>query len=209
MPHLIDERSRPGFRETYGALVSRAARLDVALTHLRLASLDLSDDEVSGIRRVRLLLAQVSAVALDAEAHAVLHRSDRADNLRRLAALLCAGRIEVRSAPLAAWAPDFSVFVSGAGPFALLVGPHRFELEGIGGPTLASVHEGVDARRGAMRFEELWANAHDIGPAIARILARAEREVAAPEGPPAQAAREAQRPTGTTISGPSTSPETR
>jgi hypothetical protein len=209
MPHLIDERSRPGFRETYGAMVSRAAHLDVALTNLRLASLDLTDGEVSGIIRVRLLLAQVSAVALDAEAHAVLHRSDRADNLRRLATLLRAGRIEVRSAPLAAWAPDFSVFASGDGPFALVVGPHRFEVEGIGGPTLASVHDGADARRAAERFEELWAIAHDIGQAIAGILARAEREARWPTGPPGRAAGEAKRPTRTTISGPSTGPETR
>jgi len=33
---LLDERSRPDFRSTYyGALLARATRLDVALTHLR------------------------------------------------------------------------------------------------------------------------------------------------------------------------------
>jgi hypothetical protein len=206
MPHLIDERSRPGFRETYGTLVSRAVHLDVALTHLRLATLDLTDAEVGRIARVRLLLAQVSAVALDAEAHAVLHRSDRAENLRRLAALLRAGRVEVRSAPLAAWAPDFSVFGAEDGPFALVVGSHRFEAEGFGGPTLASVHGAGDARLAGERFEELWAAAHDIGSAIAGILARAERGVRAIDPPPRRAARGAETPTGTTISGSSTGP---
>ena len=83
------------------------------------------------------------------------------------------------------------MFASREGPFALVVGPQRFEVEGIGGPTLASVHEGADARRGAERFEELWAIAHDIGPAIAAILARAEREVRAPEEAASRAAPDA------------------
>jgi hypothetical protein len=180
LPTLLDERSQPDFRETYGALVSRSSRLDVALTHLRLSTLDLTEEEIGQLTRVRLLLAQVSAVALDAEAHAVLHRSDRAENLRRLAALLQSGRIEVRSAPLAAWSPDFSVFCEDEGPFAVIVGPHRFERGGLGGPALASLHGPDGAARTLARFEELWAGAHDISPAVGGILVRAERGAADP-----------------------------
>ena len=83
VPPLLDDRTRPDFRAVFGRLARRASRIDVALTHLRLSTLDLSEAELGRIQRVRLLLAEVSAVALDAEAHAVLHRSGMAANLRR------------------------------------------------------------------------------------------------------------------------------
>jgi hypothetical protein len=185
----------------YGALVSRATALDVALTHIRLSTLDLTDAELARIVRVRLLLAQVSAIALDVEAHAVLHRSDRADNLRRLAALVREGRIEVRSAPLAAWSPDFSVFGTTDAPFALIVGPHQFERSDFPGPTLASVHGRRGATRAGARFEEIWGSGHDIGAAIDLILTRAERRVGGPEPAPARAGESVETPTGTRVFG--------
>ena len=121
IPQLFDDRSSPDFRETYGVLARRSRGLDVALTHIRLATLDLSEAELGSVHRVRLLLTEVSAAALDAEAHAVLHQPKVAENLRRLAALAHLGRIEVRSAPLGGWAPDFSVFSGHDGSFAVLV----------------------------------------------------------------------------------------
>lgn len=173
---LLDERSRPGFRDLFGQLARRATALDVALTHLRLSTLDLSEPELAQMQRIRLVLSEVSAASLDAEAHAVLHRSGMAANLRRLAVLLHLGRIEVRSAPLGGWAPDFSVFHSDDTAFAVLVGPHRFE-RGMAhdGPILASFHDGDAAVRAGVRFVEVWARAHDIRPAIERILTRAEQ----------------------------------
>ena len=182
VPRLLDDRSRPGFREAYGALALRATGLDVALTHIRLATLDLSEAELARMRRVRLLLAEVSAVALDAEASAVLHRPKVADNLRRLGALLHLGRIEVRSAPLGGWAPDFSVFRDRDGFFALLVGPHRFDPSTLHcGPELASLHGAAAATTAAQRFGEIWERGHDISPAIAGILARADPRVRSPK----------------------------
>jgi hypothetical protein len=180
-PRLIDERSRPGFRELFGRLARRATALDVALTHLRLSTLDLSDRELASVRRIRLLLAEVSAVSLDAEAHALLHRAPTAANLRRLAALLTLGTIEVRSAPLGGWAPDFSIFRNDEGPCAALIGPHRFD-RGAGheGPVLASLHGARDAARLGARFADIWGRGHDIRPAIAGILARAERRSPTP-----------------------------
>ena len=200
LPRLLDERSHPDFRRTYGTLMARATRLDVALTHLRLATLDLTEAEIARIARVRLLLAQVSAVALDAEAHALFNRRDRAAHLRRLAPLLDAGRVEVRSAPLAAWSPDFSIFGVEDGPFALVVGPHRFEQLGLGGPSLASVHGGDEALRTLGRFEEMWAAAHDVAPAIAGILAHAARNAVADETPWRPTPRTPETPMGTRIS---------
>jgi hypothetical protein len=175
-PRLIDERSRPGFRELFGRLARRATGLDVALTHLRLSTLDLSERELASVRRIRLLLAEVSAVSLDAEAHALLHRAPTATNLRRLAALLALGTIEVRSAPLGGWAPDFSIFRTDEGPCAALIGPHRFDRgPGHEGPVLASLHGAGDAARLEARFADIWGRGHDIRPAIAGILARAQR----------------------------------
>lgn len=175
-PVLVDDRSRPGFRELFGRLARRSSGLDVALTHIRLSTLDLSEREIGHVGRIRLLLAEVSAASLDAEAHAILNRGPMAANLRRLATLLSLGRIEVRSAPLGGWAPDFSVFTNESGPFAVLVGPHRFDRGLVhGGPVLASLHEGEGAARISVRFGEIWSRGHDIRPAIAGILGRAEQ----------------------------------
>lgn len=177
-PRLLDERSRPGFRELFGRLARRSTGLDVALTHLRLSTLDLSERELMHIVRIRLVLSEVSAASLDAEAHALLHRGAMAANLRRLAALLHLGTIEVRSAPLGGWSPDFSVFRREDGPFAVLVGAHRFERGSLhDGPVLGSLHGAEAALRAASRFVEIWSRAHDIRPAIARILARAEQRL--------------------------------
>ena len=176
IPQLLDDRSSPDFRSTYGLLARRAKGLDVALTHIRLATLDFSEAESGSVHRVRLLLAEVNAAALDAEAHAVLHQPRVANNLRRLTALVHLGRIEVRSAPLGGWAPDFSVFRNHDGSFAVLVGPHRFDVSALHrGPELASLHGAAAATRTAQRFGEIWKQAHDISPAIVGILARADR----------------------------------
>lgn len=154
----------------------RSTGFDVALTHIRLSTLDFSEAELGRVRRARLLLAQVSASALEAEAYALLHRAREADNLRRLVGLLDVGRIEVRSSPLGGWAPDFTVFDDEGDPFALLVGPHRFDRGALyDGPELASLHGREAAERTALRFGEIWERAYDISPAILGLLARADR----------------------------------
>ena len=191
------------FRETYGVLARRARGLDVALTHIRLATLDLSEAELGSVHRVRLLLAEVSAAALDAEAHAVLHQPKVAENLRRLAAIVHLGRIEVRSAPLGGWAPDFSVFRDHDGPFALLVGPHRFDGSALHrGPELASLHGAAAAAQTAQRFGEIWEQAHDISPAIVGILTRADRRAQSPGEGTGLTGSVGENPMGTTSSGP-------
>lgn len=152
------------------------------------------------MQRIRLLLAEVSAVSLDAEAHALLHHPGMAANLRRLALLLHVGRIEVRSAPLGGWAPDFTVFRADDGAHAAMVGPHRFE-RGLlhSGPLLASVHGAGDAGRLGARFDELWGRAHDIRPAIAGILARAEHGAPPPAEDVAVAPTTGESPTATRV----------
>jgi hypothetical protein len=173
-PRLLDERSRPDFRDTYGELLAEATHLDVALTHIRLSTLDLRQREIEGVRRVRLLLAEVSAVDLEAEAHGLMLRSERSEVLRTLAGYLADGRAEIRSAPLGGWSPDFSIFRGPSGPFAVLLGFHWFERPfPYRGPALAALHGSEAARSALLRYAELWSRAHDISPAVLGILERA------------------------------------
>ena len=133
----------------------------------------------------------------------MLHHPKVAENLRRLTALVHLGRIEVRSAPLGGWAPDFSVFRDHDGSFAVLIGPHRFDAGSLHrGPELASLHGAAAAARTAQRFGEIWEEAHDISPAIVGILTRAERRAQSPGEGTGHAVSAGKNPTSTTIFGP-------
>jgi hypothetical protein len=96
------------------------------------------------------------------------------------------GRLEVRSAPLGGWSPDFSVFADGDGPFALLVGGHWFDRPyPHRGPAFGALLLDDAPRRGARRHQELWERAHDVGPAVWNLLSKAERSaglLSAPTG---------------------------
>lgn len=175
-PPLIDERSVTPFRRVFGDLLSRSTRLDTAMHRVRLSGVDLSEGEVGGLERLRLLVAEVNAQTLEEEAFALLMDPERRENLTRVLALLQAGRMELRSAPLAGWSPDFSVFSGPQGPLGLILGlhwiqrpfPHR-------GPAWAATFGPEEAERGGQRFQEIWDGAHEIGPAIRRLLERATK----------------------------------
>jgi hypothetical protein len=190
LPRLLDERSRPDFRDVYGWLLPRSTRLDVALTRIRLSTLDLGRGELDGVRSIRLLLAEVNAVQLDAEAHGVMLREEKREVLHALSARLSQGIIEVRSAPLGGWSPDYSIFHDMHGPAAVLIGSHWFERPfPHRGPAFASLHGPEPATEALRRFEEAWERAHDIGLAVLGILERAERaERLVAQGPTARSA---------------------
>lgn len=176
-PLLFDERTDPDFRAVFGRLCSNATEVDVALTHLRLSTLDFDAAELAGVRRIRLLLARVNAVALDVEAHHLMAAGPRGDALRRLGDMLGRGAIEIRSSPLAGWSPDFTVFTSERGPAAVLLGCHWFQRPfPHRGPAFASLYGPDEAGRARARFSEVWGAAHDISPAIRGILLRSEWE---------------------------------
>lgn len=200
LPHLLDDRSRPDFRTVYGTLARRAGALDAAVARIRLSGLNLRPDELRGVQRLRVLLSDVSGLTLRAEAEAVLLDPIKAGNLRHLVGLMDEGRIQVRSAPLGGWIPDFSVFHRNGRPWTVLVGlhwfarpfPHR-------GPALASLHGATAAGRAASRFTELWRSAHDVSPAILGLLHEAERRTVtrllpAPTGLPRRAGRRGHGP---------------
>ena len=99
--------------------------------------------------------------------------------------MLESGRLQVRTAPLAGWSPDFTVFSDAAGPSAVLTGFHWFERPyPHRGPALSSLHFADAARVTSRRHAELWQTAHDIGPAVWSILSKAcPRGMAVAAGP--------------------------
>jgi hypothetical protein len=176
---LLDERRRPDFRDVFGALARRSTTIATAVTRVRLSTVDLSGDELQDLASFRVLVSEVSALHLDAEARGLAQLPHRAPNLRALAQLLESGRLEVRSAPLGGWSPDFTVFSDSSGPRAVLTGFHAFERPyPHRGPALASLHGPAGAVLAAARHRELWERAHDIGPTIWTLLTRAGRVAA-------------------------------
>jgi hypothetical protein len=171
---LIDERHRPDFRDVFGAHAGRATIIATAVTRVRLSTVDLTADELSKVECFRVLIAEVNALSLESEARGLRGDGRRAPNVETLHDMLEAGRLEIRSAPLGGWSPDFTVFEDGGGPSSVLVGFHWFERPyPHRGPALATLHFGEAARLAARRHAELWKQAHDVGPAIRVILSRA------------------------------------
>ncbi|MDH3206634.1 MAG: hypothetical protein OEO79_08475 [Gemmatimonadota bacterium] len=175
---LFDERGRPDFRDVFGALARGAVDIATAVHRVRLSTVDLTKDEMANVEHFRVLVAELNALRLDAEARSLQYDPRRAPNEELLRQLLESGRMEVRSSPLAGWMPDFTVFSGADGPTAVLTGLHRFERPyPHRGPAFATVHEGDAARLGARRHEEIWERAHDVGPAIWSILSKARSSV--------------------------------
>jgi hypothetical protein len=177
---LLDERGRPDFRDVFGALARRSTSITTAVTRVRLSTVDLTTDEIERLTSFRVLVSELSALQLDAEARGILHLPRRAPNVRILTQLLECGRLEVRSAPLGGWSPDFTVFSDRGEAHALLTGFHAFERPyPHRGPALASLHGRPAAVLASARHAELWESAHDIGPTLWSLLTRASRVVAA------------------------------
>jgi len=181
---FFDERNVPDFRSVFGHLISRAGEVWTAVTRIRLSTVDLTPDELASVRRFRVLVTELSAMMLDREARGLETDPRRSSNLALLREMLESGRLELRSAPLGGWSPDFTVFGTEGGPPAVLCGFHWFERPyPHRGPALASLHVGDPARLARRRHEELWSSAHDVGPAVWTILARGRRAALAARAP--------------------------
>ena len=105
MRTLIDEHSSPSLRTVIGRLLASAGCADFAVSNIRLAMLDLTESELSRIRRCRILLGRLDARALCSADHSAADLTARA-----LLHFIDSGRVEIRNGRLATWAPDFSVF---------------------------------------------------------------------------------------------------
>jgi len=177
-PHpavLLDDRARPDFRDVFGTLASQSTDIAIAITRVRLSTMNLTESELRSVVHFRVLVAEMNAIQLAAEARGLVNDPARAPRLPLLQRMLESGRLQVRAAPLAGWSPDFTVFADAAGPTAVLTGFHWFERPyPHRGPALSSLHFQEGARVASRRHEELWGTAHDIGPAVWSILSKAQ-----------------------------------
>ncbi len=161
---LLDETSSPELRKVIGRLLKESGTVDMAIGRIRLANLDLTEKEIAGPRQCRVLLGHLDAsMLLDAGAA-------RSGAVTRLAHWTRSGRLEVRSAGIGAWTPDFSIYHGAAG--VCLIGAHYFgSPQLIMGPSFTIASRDADVRaRLQTRFNGLWERSHDVLPAIARVL---------------------------------------
>ncbi len=172
---LIHDRSRRNLRKAYGDLAGEARQIDAAVDRVRLSGIDLAYEELATVEKLRVLVTEINAASLKFEAEAMLADPQRSDNLRVVMRLLAEERLRVRCAPLLDWAPNFSIFVSSDGRPTVLVGAHWFQIPyPFRGPALAVLYRGRQVDRVRSRFQEMWALAHDIGPAVRGVFEAAE-----------------------------------
>jgi len=171
-PHdVIDERSSPPLRARIGQLLAKADDAAFAVGRIRLGVLDLTDHELATVQRCRVLLGQLDASTLLDAADTGARSTASLAPLLRFAA---SGRLEVRSAGLAAWSPDFAVVHAGGRRVGLVGAIYFGSPELVTGPAFTIPVLGDDATALLRtRFDESWARAHDVLPAIRQVLERA------------------------------------
>jgi len=170
----MDERGPTSFRTLFGDFLSRSQTIETAILNVRLSAVDLSAQELEGLQSLRVLVAGANAQTVEGEAYALAMDPMKRENLSRLLGLLQTGVMEIRSAPLGGWSPDFSVFSDDEGPQSLLLGLHWFHRPfPYRGPAWAARFGPEEASRAHLRFQELWAGSHNIGPAVRKLMERA------------------------------------
>jgi hypothetical protein len=174
---LLDETRSPPLRQVIGRLMSAATHVDFAVSNVRLAVIDVSAAETSGLESCRFLLAR-----LDAQELGRFRRpgEERRPALLALQGFLASGRVQIRSAGTAAWHPDFSIYRGLRGraagdDAACLIGAHYFYQPVVaGGPSLTCMMTHASAIRSASdRFEELWQRGHDVAGVVQDTLTHA------------------------------------
>lgn len=167
---IIDEHAQPPFRERLGTLMRSSRHADFAVTRIRIAGIDLADEEIAGLVRCRVLVAQLNADTLAEAADAGMLRPEHRRNLGVLLRFVDSGRLQLRAAGLGAWVPDFSVLRGGRN--ALLLGAHYFgrPYPTVGPSFTCITDDDALVRDAARRFEELWDDARDVLPAIRGTL---------------------------------------
>ena len=166
---FFDGRGAPGLRGFIGRELAAASVASFAIRRIRLARLDLLPEELRGVRRCRVLLGR-----LDADTLADTGASPTSARTATLLDMAASGRLEVRSAGLLAWEPDFSVIGSGRESDVLIFGCHQFvpqqPVEGLA--MACAIRDPTVVRAAAARFDELWERGHDALEAVTDALCR-------------------------------------
>ena len=169
---LIDD---PGaVRRTVRRLLARSARADLAIRRLRLAALRFEGGDLDRVR-VRLLVGRLDVDTVAGAPGTAVFGDRRKAELERLREVVRAGRVQVRTAGLMRWDPDFSVFrqlSAAGGGSVVLVGSHRFDVPDPGPvrPLCAALRSERRAAAARERFEGLWAGGYDVGPVVEDLL---------------------------------------
>jgi hypothetical protein len=163
---LLDEDCTPRVRDVIGNMLTCADSAAFAVSNIRVAALDLAAAETQHVRRCRILLRQLEYGDLGMLASPRFSRQ-----LTTLRDFTAGDRLEVRSAGIGGWSPDFSVF-SGSMGLVCLVGAHYFRDPPVAqGPSFTCVvREQAAATRALRRFDELWEMGHDVRPAVIAVL---------------------------------------
>jgi hypothetical protein len=184
MSLVLDELTAPPLRNVIGTLLRRSRRAAVAVSHVRLAAIDLGREETSGLDEMRILLGRLDASELESlrGGHDRLH-----EHVRTLHDFLGSGRVRIRSAGMTAWSPDFSIYSEIRGSEAraanrdgpavrdvCIIGAHYFHQPRIDrGPSFTCLTADACAvRTAARRFDELWIDAHNVLPVVMTTLAQ-------------------------------------
>jgi len=187
---LLDEHADPPLRESYGRLLATAEEADFAVGRVRLAGIDMTGGELAGVRRCRLLLGRLDVDTLmDANSEARLD-ADRRARLERLRTFVGSGRIQIRSAGMQQWSPDFSVFRGLRHPpgesresgdsddsgrsargAAVVLGPHHFARTSPDGTAITAILPGeAAAALATRRFEAMFERAYDVTGVVLELL---------------------------------------
>jgi hypothetical protein len=192
---LLDERDHLPLRDRIGRLLADADDVAFALARIRLAALDLGDRELGRLSRCRVLLGQLDASMLmdvsagasagdDADTDTSTGAAGAGDQaapapgspraLLELLRFAASGRLEVRSAGLGGWTPDFAVVRRGQYRTGLLGSIQFGSPELAVGPMFTMLLEDPDATLLLQRrFDEVWRRSHDVLPAIQAVIERA------------------------------------
>lgn len=167
---FFDGRGDRGLRAYLGRALAESSSAAFAIRRIRLARLDLLPEELHSVGRCRVLLGR-----LDADMLADPGASPASARTAALLDMAASGRLEVRSAGLLAWDPDFSLFgYGGSRAGVLLFGCHQFvpqqPVEGLA--MACAIDEPAIVEAAAVHFEELWERGHDSLEAVTDALCR-------------------------------------
>ena len=170
---FFDGISEPLLRTYLGERLAQATTASFALRRVRLARVDLGARELLQVQRCRVLLGR-----LDADTLAAPGSPAESAHTAALLDMALSGRLEIRSAPLLSWDPDFAVIGRGVPEMdVLLFGSIRFAPPMSRGSvdeiTLAcAVQHPAAVRAANARFDEIWERAHDTLEAVTDALCR-------------------------------------
>ena len=167
---FFDGRGDPSLRAYLGRTLAESTSASFAIRRIRLARLDLLPEELRAVDRCRVLLGR-----LDADTLADTGASPASARTAALLDMAATGRLEVRSAGLLAWDPDFSVFSRGSDDEDVLIfGCHQFmPQQPVEGLSMAcAIRHPYVVRAAAVHFDELWERGHDSLEAVTDALCR-------------------------------------